>query len=235
MKTIKQLFVVAIAAILLSSCAHSIYPVKSLNNGYAVEMRNAKEIEIRDNMVILLSEKELANADYEIISLNAFKPATFLPIKKLFIKKMNRKFFEAAAKKAHEQGGNAVLITAPGFYNVLNVTNWNGQKPAQSFQNPIYDTEAMDVLKNGHLREAKRSVRTRAEKALIEEIEENLSYASNFDEVNFIRTKIQALSDYNLEKPNKNITKAVNKYSKKCNALDKKIQRAIDKAAKAKK
>lgn len=222
----------ALATIIMTSCCHSIYPIKSLNTGYAYAMTSEEDVEIREQIHIFLTEKELVNADYSVISINSYKPFTILPFQKIFIKKMNKKFFAQAVKKTYEEGGNAVLVTSPGTFAVLNVTNWNGHEPKASFENPIFDTGAMDAIKASDLRSKKRRERVLVENTLMDEIETNISCAKTLEEIAFIREKNQALADYNLEKPQKGITKAVNKNVKKLNAKEKAIKKLAEKKAK---
>lgn len=232
MKTFKLLFASVCIATVLSSCSNSIYPIKSLNTGYAYAMNSESNIEIRDHIHIFLSEQPLTNVDYEIISLNAYKPFVFIPSQKLLVKKMNKKFFAKAVTNAYEEGGNAVLITTPGFYNVLNVTDWKGNEPVESFENPIFDTEAMDVVKAEGFTKKKRRERVLAVNTLMNEIEMNTELARNFEEVDFIRGKVKVLSDYNSIKPSSSTSKAIEKYYKKLNSKEKQIRKKLEKEAK---
>ena len=44
---LKNFIIVAIAAFVLSSCAHTIYPIESLYNNYNSQMRSVEDLEIK--------------------------------------------------------------------------------------------------------------------------------------------------------------------------------------------
>lgn len=232
----KKLFYFAIMAVMasvLTSC-HSVYSLKSLNVNYAYQMDSEKEAEIRDKIYIFNNEKDI-KGEYDILSINAYYPSWICQPMSIFHsayeKKIRKKFYAEAVKKTFEEGGNAVLIVAPGYFKVLDVTKWDAE-PENKFNNPIFDTEAMDRVKNGNLRKQKRAVRVRAESALIDDIDANISFAHTLDETKMIREKIKVLSDYNLQKPSASLTKKINKFGKKVNSKEKSIKRKMAKKAK---
>ena len=232
---LKNFIIVAIAAFVLSSCAHTIYPVESLYNNYNSQMRSVEELEIKGKVNVYFNEKDI-KGEYTIISTNAYNPFCLLPLKPIYEKKMQKTFLTAAVKKAYEQGGNAILVKTTGLYFVLNLTNWAADDAAAaSFVNPIFNMEKADQVKSGALASMKRSERTRCEKAFIDEIESNLQNLYELPEVEAVRSKLKVLADYNLtlKNPKKAIDKVVKKGMKKCTSKEKSIIRKAQKQAKA--
>lgn len=232
---LKNFIIVAIAAFVLSSCAHTIYPIESLYNNYNSQMRSIEELEIKGKVNIYFNEKDI-KGEYTILSSNSYKPFCILPLKPIFEKKMQKKFLTAAVKQAYEQGGNAILVKSTGLFFVLNLTNWVADDAAAvSFVNPIFNMEKADQMKSGALANMKRNERTRCEKAFMDEIESNLQNLYELAEVEAVRSKIKVLADYNLtlKNPKKAIEKVVKKGMKKCTAKEKSIIRKAKKQAQA--
>lgn len=235
---LKNFIIVAIAAFVLSSCAHTIYPVESMYNNYQSQMRSVDELEIKSKVQIYFNEKDI-KSDYTVISANSYKPFCIIPLKFVQDKAQIKKFLVAAVKKAHEQGGNAILVRTVGtisYYYVLNLTNWNADDvPAALFANPIFKMDKANEVKSGALASMKRSERVRHEKAFINEIESNVENLYELAEVEAVREKIQILSDYNLtlKNPQKSIDKVVKKSLKKCKMKEKSIIKRTKKQAQA--
>jgi len=230
---LKNFIIVAIAACVLSSCAHTIYPIESLYNNYHSQMRSVEDLEIKGKVNIYFNENDI-KGEYTILSSNFYKPFCILPLKPIFEKKMQKKFLAAAVKQAYEQGGNAILVKSTGLFFVLNLTNWVADDAAAA-NNPIFNMEKADQMKSGALANMKRSERTRCEKAFMNEIESNIQNLYELAEVEAVRSKIKVLADYNftLKNPKKAIEKAVKKGMKKCTAKEKSIIRKAKKQAKA--
>lgn len=232
---LKNFIIVAIAAFVLSSCAHTIYPIESLYNNYNSQMRSVEELEIKGKVNIYFNEKDI-KGEYTILSSNSYKPFCLLPLKPIFEKKMQKKFLTAAVKQAYEQGGNAILVKSTGLFFVLNLTNWVADDAAAAnFVNPIFKMDKANEVKSGALANMKRSERTRCEKAFMDEIESNLQNLYELAEVEAVRSKIKVLADYNLtlKNPKKAIEKVVKKGMKKCTAKEKSIIRKAKKQAQA--
>lgn len=232
---LKNFIIVAIAAFVLSSCAHTIYPIESLYNNYNSQMRSVEDLEIKGKVNIYFNEKDI-KGEYTILSSNSYKPFCILPLKPIFEKKMQKKFLTEAVKQAYEQGGNAILVKSTGQFFVLNLTNWVADDAAAAnFVNPIFNMEKADQMKSGALANMKRSERTRCEKAFMNEIESNIQNLYELAEVEAVRSKIKVLADYNftLKNPKKAIEKAVKKGMKKCKAKEKSIIRKAKKQAQA--
>ena len=235
---LKNFIIVAIAAFVLSSCAHTIYPVESMYNNYQSQMRSVDELEIKSKVQIYFNEKDI-KSDYTVISANSYKPFCIIPLKFVQDKAQIKKFLVAAVKKAHEQGGNAILVRTVGiisYYYVLNLTNWNADDvPAALFANPIFKMDKANEVKSGALASMKRSERVRHEKAFINEIESNVENLYELAEVEAVREKIQILSDYNLtlKNPQKSIDKVVKKSLKKCKMKETPIIKRTKKQAQA--
>ena len=232
---LKNFIIVAIAAFVLSSCAHTIYPIESLYNNYNSQMRSVEELEIKGKVNIYFNEKDI-KGEYTILSSNSYKPFCLLPLKPIFEKKMQKKFLTAAVKQAYEQGGNAILVKSTGLFFVLNLTNWVADDAAAAnFVNPIFKMDKANEVKSGALASMKRSERVRHEKAFINEIESNVENLYELAEVEAVREKIQILSDYNLtlKNPQKSIDKVVKKSLKKCKMKEKSIIKRTKKQAQA--
>lgn len=235
----KNLIIVALATIVFSSCAHTIYPIESLYNNYQSRMRSEEDLGIKAKVNIYFNEKDI-KGEYTIISSNAYKPFCFLPLKPITEKKLQKRFLAEAVRQAYEQGGNAVLIQSTcrstGTFLVLNIIDWIADDAlAASFVNPIFNMENANKVKSGALTSMKRNERTRIEKAFMSEIEVNVQNLYELKEVEAVREKIKVLSDYNLtlEKPKKSIDKLVKKSLKKCNMKEKAIIRKAARQAKA--
>lgn len=227
MKTVKLLAAV-IALFVLGSCSHTVYPTMSLYNNYNSQMRSKEELSIKSKVNVYFSEKQI-KGDFEILSVNTYKPFTLIPLNYFFVKKMNKKFLSKAVKKAYEEGGNAVLVQGPGSFFVLNLKDWVADDAmASSFVNPIFDKTLSDLVKSGKLSSMKRSERVRKENAFVDEIESNLDNMVTREEVEAVREKIKVLSDYNLtlKSPKKSFNKLIKKGMKKCNSVEKRIKRA---------
>lgn len=234
-KTITRLFVIAFAAALFASCAHSVYPVESLYSNYDLRMRSEEDLAIKGKVLVYFNERDI-KSDYSIISLNTYRPTSLLPFKSVIEKKMRKRFLAEAVKKAYEEGGNAILVKSAGFFYVLNLAQWNADDaPAANFVNPIFNMKNAELVKSGQLDGMKRSERARAEKAFINEIKDNCDNLNDLDEVEAVRTKIDILSSYNLHQkhPKSAIEKAVKKATKKVNKAEKKIRKQVAKQAKA--
>jgi len=235
MKVIKTILAISLVTFLFTSCAHSVYPTISLYNSYNSKMKSDEELEIKGKVNIYFSEKDI-DGEYEIISLNTYKPTSLFPFPKVIMKKMTKKFLKEAVLKAYEEGGNAILVQSAGFFYVLNLKNWVADDaPAASFLNPIFDMKLSEEIKSGALSTLKRNARVRKEKAFIEELNSNVENMVNLEEIAAVRKKIAVLSDYNhtLKHPQSAYEKKVKKFSKKCDRLEKKINKEAAKKAKA--
>ena len=230
---LKNLIIIAIAAIVLSSCAHTIYPVESLYNNYNSQMRSVEELSIKSSVNIYFNEKDI-KSEYTVLSSNAYNPFCLLPFKSIFEKKMQKKFLAEAVKQAYEQGGNAILVKSTGLFFVLNLTNWVADDASANFVNPIFNMDKANQVKSGALASMKRSERTRCEKAFMDEIDANIQNLYELEEVEAVRSKIKVLADYNLtlKNPKKSIDKVVKKGMQKCKMKEKSIIRKAQKQAK---
>lgn len=234
MKTIKTILAICLAAFLFSSCAHSVYPITSLCNNYNAQMTSEEELAIKEQVNIYFNEKDV-DGEYQIISLNTYKPFCLLPFHSLQVKKMTKKFLAKAVLKAYEEGGNAILVKSAGFFYVLKLENWvanNSWMP--TFVNPIFDTKLSEEIQSGALASMEKKDRARAEKAFIDEIESNIENIVTLEEVEAVRRKIAILSEYNskLEKPKKSYQEAIEDFTDDCNSIEKKINREAAKKAK---
>jgi len=222
-----------VAAVVLTSCAHSVYPLESLYSNYNNRMRSQEDLTLKANVWIYFSEKDIP-CEYNIISANTYNPFTFLPFHGIKVKKMNKKFLEQAVKKADEEGGNAILVQSAGFFYVLNMPEREGiEAPTANFINPIFDMKYANLVGGKAINSMKRQERTRTVKAFMNEIEANIEYIQDKEELKTMRKKLDILSRYNLKQdhPKKSIDKFVRKKTRKMNIIEKKINK---KAAKAK-
>ncbi len=229
MKKINCLMLLMLAIMLLPSCAHHVYPTKTMYTNYNLRMTSQNDREIKSKVRVYMSEAEI-QGEFKVLSVNLYSPFSFVFFHDHILKK---KFLEKATKKAYEEGGNAVLISAPGYFKVLNIIGWDSDDAAiEDYNNPIFDTESMDIVGSGQLATMKRSDRKRHENEFMDEISAQISYAKELKEVEMLRTKVKVLNDYNLtlKRPNKSIEKAVKKDTKKLNRMEKKIKKQASKA-----
>lgn len=216
-----------VAAVVLTGCAHSIYPLESMYTNYNNRMRSLEELQLKANVWIYFNEKDIP-CDYTIISANTYNPFTLLPFHSLKVKKMNKKFLEQAVKKADEEGGNAILVQSAGFFYVLNMPSREGvEAPSAYFVNPILDMKYADIVAGSKIHSMKRKERTRTLKAFKDEIESNVEYIQDKEEVKAMRKKLEVLSRYNqkLDHPKKSIDKFVRKQTRKVNRKEKSINK----------
>ena len=235
MKTIKTILAISIVAFLFSSCAHSVYPTMSLYNKYNSQMTSDEELAIKGQVNIYFNENDV-DGEYEIVSLNTYKPFCLLPFHSLQVKKMTKKFLKQAVLKAYEEGGNAVLVKSAGFFYVLNLKNWVANDSwTKNLFNPIFNTKLSEKIQSGTLASMKRADRVRVEKSFIDEIKSNIDNILTLEEVEAVRKKIAVLSDYNhkLDRPLKAYEKVIEDFTDDCNSIEKKIQKDAEKKAKA--
>lgn len=219
------------AAALLSSCAHSVYPLDALYSNYNSRMRSPEELAIKANVWIYFNEKDIPS-EYTIISVNTYSPFCLLPFKGIRVKKVNKLFLEQAVKQADKEGGNAVLIRGGGFFYVINMKDRDGiEAPAANFENPILDMKNADIVKSGSVETMKRGERTRTINAFMDEIESNIDYLQTAEEIAAVRKKIEILSRYNQKSknPKKSIDKFVRKKTRKVNSTEKKLSKQASK------
>lgn len=234
MKKLYFSFLCMAAAVLLSSCAHSVYPLDVLYSNYNSRMRSPEDLAIKANVWIYFNEKDIPG-EYAIISANTYSPFCLLPFKSIRVKKLNKRFLEQAVKQADKEGGNAVLIQGGGFFFVLTLKDRDGiEAPAANFSNPILDMKNTDIVKSGSVETMKRGERTRTINAFMNEIDSNIDYLQTAEEIVAVRKKIDVLSQYNLraKNPKKSIDKFVRKKTRKVNSIEKKMTKQAAKQAK---
>lgn len=218
MKKISILLTICIAA-LFSSCSHTIYNAKTLQGNYDIRMDTKEELEIKGKVRIFLSEKDVVG-DYEIISLNLYSPLLFPK------NQIPKKFFEQAAKKAYELGGNGIIVTAGGFYKVICLYNWDSDSAESAkLVNAILNTSLMDKFNNGEVakltpREIKRCVTD-----LNNEINFNLQTMKTSEEAAVVANKISCLMNWNNSQTKRDakLTKTLDAYKKLHEVLQKRI------------
>lgn len=231
----KKLFLLAaVCSVLFStSCSHTLYNPKVLQGNYDVRMNDKEELEIKSKVRIYLSEKDV-QGEYEVISLNLYNPFT-IPLFMSHKAQMTKKFYEKAVKKAYEQGGNGIIVTAGGYYKVISIYSWDSDNAAAGkFVNAILDTSLMSRFNRGEVaklspREVKRCVTD-----LNNEIVFNLKTMKTSQEAKVVGMKIRALQNWSRSQPKSNakLTKEIEKYNKAHKKLSKKISRKEAKARK---
>ncbi len=230
----KKLVLLAVCAMFFAtSCTHTIFNPKVLKGNYDLRMDGKDELEMKGKVRIFLSEKDV-QGDYEIISLNVYKPFT-IPVLMSYQGQVNKKFYEKAVKKAYEQGGNGVIITAGGIYKVISLFNWDSDNAAsEKFVNSILDVTLLNRFKSGDIaklapREVKRFVTD-----LDNEVWFNLKTMRTSQEAKVVKEKILALQSWNSSqaKPDSKLAKKTEAYLKAHAPLAKRIAK---KEAKAKK
>lgn len=227
MKKITILLTMCIAA-LCSSCSHSIYNAKTLQGNYDIRMDTQEELEIKGKVRIFWSENDVVG-DYDIIAINQYSPLLFPK------SQISKKFFEQAVKKAYELGGNGIIITAGGFYQVISLYNWDSDNAeSAALVNAILDTSLMDKFNKGEVakltpREVKRHVTD-----LNNEIKFNIQCMKTSEEATIVGNKISCLMNWNNTQAKRDgkLTKTLDAYKELHETLQKKI---LKKEAKNKK
>lgn len=236
----KIIYALSVCAMTLgmTSCSHTVYQTKTLYTNYASRMSSQKDLEIKSKVKIFLSESDI-KGEYEVVSLNSYEPFCLFPIFSIPQKKLTKKFFQNAVKKAYDEGGNGILITGtlPGIgqFKVLNLKGWNSDdETASEYMNVIYDRENMDLFASEKLLNAKRSERVRAEEAFFQEIETNLQIISNQKEADFVRKKIDILESYGKNRSANGIVKMASGFNKKLSKIESKLEKRKAKTANSK-
>ncbi len=234
MKTIKIYIAAITSALLFSSCSFQLYSTKTMAENYAMRMNTEEELAIKSKVKIFLNENDV-KGEYEVLSFMTHKPFA-LPIFMSVRKETIKKFYEKAVTKAHELGGNGIIITGGGYCKVINLKNWVADDISSAqFINVIFNSTLMDKFLNGEVAKlAKNSEKKRKEKEFQDEIESNISNAEELKEVEFIRKKIDALESYNssLAKPKSSISKTIKELRKEIKKTEKKIKAKINRKAK---
>lgn len=215
---------------IVSSCAHTLYPIGTLEYNYNMRMKTEEELQAKARVRIFLSEQDVKE-DYSVISINVYSPFR-LPIFMSYKKQMSKKFFQKAVMKAYEQGGNGIIITAGGYYKVIKIANWDSDnEQSDTFVNVIYDKKLMNRFANGEVSEMSKSDMKRYENMFTDEIYLNIKSAKTLDEMSAISEKISVLKAYNkaLSKPKAKITKDIEAMEKAFSKVDKKIRKRISK------
>jgi hypothetical protein len=226
MKKICILFLIG-CMLVATSCTHTLYNPKVLQGNYDLRMDSKEELEIKNKVRIFLSEDDIQGAAYDVISVNVYRPFT-IPLFMSFKGKTTKKFYEKAVKKAYEQGGNAIVVTAAGMYKVLSLHDWDSDiEGAAKYINAILDTTLMDRFNNGEIaklspREIKRYVTD-----LTNEVHFNIKTMKTSVEAEVVGKKIVALQNWNnsQEKLNVKFSKRLNRYQKIHKILQKRIIR----------
>ena len=185
MKTIKLCLAIA-GALVMTSCSFQVYSTKGMAENYALRMDTKEELEVKSKVKIFLNESDV-KGEYEVLSFVTYSPFT-IPVVMSHQKQITKKFYEKAAMKAHQLGGNGLIVIAGGYFKVINLKNWvaDDVTPA-TFVNVIFDRTLMDKFANGSVAKlAKNSEKRREESAFKAEIESNISAAKELKEVEFV-------------------------------------------------
>ena len=232
--TFPPIFLAIAGALVMTSCSFQVYSTKGMAENYALRMDTKEELEVKSKVKIFLNESDV-KGEYEVLSFVTYSPFT-IPVVMSHQKQITKKFYEKAAMKAHQLGGNGLIVIAGGYFKVINLKNWvaDDVTPA-TFVNVIFDRTLMDKFANGSVAKlAKNSEKRREESAFKAEIESNISAAKELKEVKFVREKISALEKYNssLAKPKSSITKDVEDLRGALSKVEKKIKARLKREAK---
>lgn len=183
--------------IMFSSCSHTIYNTKVLQGNYDLRMDTKEELEIKSKVQIFLSEKDVKD-DYEIISINKYGPIFTIPLLYTYKTQIKQKFYEKAVKKAYDLGGNGIIITAGGYYDVISIYNWDSDNvEATSFINSILNTTLLETFTSGRIANLKQREIKRYVEDLRNEIGFNLKTMRTSQEAEIVAQKINALISWN--------------------------------------
>lgn len=96
-----------------TSCCHKVFIPSVMKSHYDNRMTSKSELKIK-NSIKILSEQETKDLSYEILSYNNYKPFS-IPFFRNYKRQMTKKAYQRMVEKAHEEGGNAVIVV--GFGN----------------------------------------------------------------------------------------------------------------------
>ncbi len=205
----KNLFLV-ITVIIFSSCAHQLYSPETMEYYQNMRMKSQDELQTKARVKVFTSEKDV-KGDYEVIAVNVYNPFR-IPIFMSYKNQMHKKFYQKATIKAYELGGNGIIVTAAGFYKVINIADWNTDNVAQAtYVNPIFEQYLMNKFVDGDVIKANKAEIKRYVSAFMDEIGSNIKTAKTIEETDFISKKMDVLESYNtsIDKPNGSITKYI--------------------------
>ena len=211
-KYVTNSFLVVMIALLFSSCAYKIYPTSDLYSRYDSKMTSKQELATKSRIHIFLSENDVP-CDYELLSFVTYSPFS-IPIFAPQRKQMLNKFYKKAVLKAEELGGNAIIVSAVGFFKVIYAKDLNKVEASDKGMTPTKSSSIIvDAFENGTVQNLEKKEQNAYVEKLKDEIEKGIKECKTLEEAEVVANKISVLEQfYKNEGDNKRIQKLLNGY-----------------------
>lgn len=233
MKKLKIHHILLMMGIMLisTSCSNKIFLTNTLDMNYVGKMTSKKDRSIKAKVKIFYNESDV-KGEYEVLSLNKYSPWFQIPIFYSVDKQINNKFIVNAVKTTYDQGGNGIIVMAPGYYKAIHIKDFDSDNAEISQEiNIIADMTLVERFRSGKMANAERSAQKRYKEALKNEIKANLRYAKTLEDIDLIKEKIKTYDEFNmsLESPDESVGADVISFNKELNSLEKKIRKKMAK------
>lgn len=210
-----------------SGCSNRVFPVNTMEMNYSMKMNSKHDRETKSKVKIFYKETDV-HGEYDVLSVNRYSPWFSIPIILPADKQIERKFLMNAVKTTYKQGGNGIIVTAPGFYKSIYIKSFDSdsERPSEEI-NIIKDITLQNTFLSGKLTNEKPVVIKQYLKLAEQEVDVNTKYANTIEEVEIIRNKIKVYEKFNesLRSPDKSFTESMENYSKKLNRIEKRMKK----------
>ena len=232
----KRLIFLLLGIGLLASCSYRVYPVSKLQSNYDASMLNTEELVAKSGIAIYLNEKDVPG-DYEVLSFVTYHPWFIIPIFYSEPYQQTKKFYKKAVLKAHELGGNAILVTAVSEFKVLSVSGIDNTDASASVpQNKKKGVSSvlLGQFEGGDVYKLEPKLQSKYVDMLKDEIKDDIDDVKTLDECAVITRKINALEKYydTVDKKTKSINKRIEEYREDLDDVMKKIEKKAARKAK---
>ena len=232
----KKLILLLLGIGLFASCSYRVFPVSKLQSNYDASMLSSEELVAKSGVHIYLNEKDVPG-DYEVLSFVTYHPWFIIPIFYSEPYQQTKKFYKKAVLKAHELGGNAILVTAVSQFKVLSVAgldNSDTSAPAPQNKKKGVSRVLLGQFEGGDVYKLESKLQSKYVNMLKEEIEDDIDDAKTLDECALITRKIDALEKYydQVGKKTKSITRKLKEYREDLDDVVKKIEKRAARKAK---
>ena len=200
-------------AMMISSCAYKIYPTSELYSNYESNMTSEQELATKSHVHIFLSEKDVP-CDYELLSFVTYAPPISIPIIAPLKKQMLKKFYKKAVLKAETLGGNAIIVSAVGFFKVIYARDLNKVEVSDKGMTPTLSTSIIfDAFEDGLVQNMDKNEKKVYVDKLKNEIENSIKECQTHEEAEAIAKKISVLEQFYKDEGGDNKTqKIINSY-----------------------
>lgn len=230
----KKLLILLLGAGLLASCSYRVFPVSKLQHNYDASMLSSEELVAKSGVAIYLNEKDIPG-DYEVLSFVTYHPWFIIPIFYSEPFQQTKKFYKKAVLKAHELGGNAILVTAVSQFKVLSVKGLDKTDvSAPQAKKKGVSSVLLGQFEGGDVYKLDSKLQSKYIGMLKDEIEEDIDDAKTLDECDLITRKINAMEKYydTIDKKTKSINKRLEEYREDLDDTIRKIEKKAARKAK---